>query len=615
MNAAQIFRRMISLTAAAALLFTMAADFSAETVHAAAGEVITHYKTGVDIRYKILQDGTVQLGDGENAALSAGTTGTLFIPEDVTSYDAWETVRSFGVSKIGAKAFAGCEKIDKVRIEGRITIDARALDGLPADTIFETGNTDTKKALLAYGIPIEQVFYKPARTKYVAFGDSIAAGYALPSYVKNDLTADKYPTPQDAFVSLIGKELSKNKGPAVTDNQAVSGWTSEQLLDQLNRGDYDAALKNADVITVTIGSNDLLGPFMEIVEQAVAAEFGQAKVKGANGGGALKRPIPVVNQFVQKLSNVINDLKLDLDDNPTLNAACLEFQDKIQLAILQKLHKAAPGAEIYWTTLYNPFYGEELDIKKLVPGLENTVDPNTWANLPSLDLGAYGARYIEKMNQAFKKNTAGYHSIDLYKPFNQDDLTNVEITRDDNSTPNIPGDDIINLNIDPHPNHEGHQLIADLALPVIERTYTPGMPAADLSHEKKIKNFSLDGVKGAIDEKKKTIRVTLPQSSDPKKLTADFTLSKGAELTAGGVKQISGVTVNDFTEPVTYTVTAEDGTTRDYTVAVTMAAAGADSAAVPTGDDFSIKLPLILLLVSILTMAFLVIRERRNQSR
>ncbi|MDE8735242.1 hypothetical protein P0G10_19300, partial [Eubacteriales bacterium DFI.9.88] len=141
----------------------------------------------------------------------------------------------------------------------------------------------------------------------------------------------------------------------------------------------------------------------------------------------------------------------------------LAFQDKIQLAILQKLHKAAPGAEIYWTTLSNPFYGEELDIKKLVPGLENTVDPNTWANLPSLDLGAYGAIYIEKMNQAFNKNTAGYHSIDLYEPFNQDDLTNVEITRDDNSTPNIPGDDIINLNIDPHPNHQGHQLIADLA--------------------------------------------------------------------------------------------------------------------------------------------------------
>ena len=35
--------------------------------------------------------------------------------------------------------------------------------------------------------------------------------------------------------------------------------------------------------------------------------------------------------------------------------------------------------------------------------------------------------------------------------------------------------------------------------------------------------------------------------------------------------QTSGVTVNDFTSPVVYTVTAEDGTEQDWTVTVTCA--------------------------------------------
>lgn len=165
-----------------------------------------------------------------------------------------------------------------------------SLDGLSSKTVFETGSTETKKALLKYGIPANRVKYKPARTKYVEFGDSIAVGYALLSYVKGDITADKYPMPSDAFVALTGNALNKSDGPAITDNQAVSGWTSQQLLDQLIRGDYAPALEDADVVTVTIGSNDLLGPFMEIVGGAINTEFGTEK-SGSQCGDLLDNTV------------------------------------------------------------------------------------------------------------------------------------------------------------------------------------------------------------------------------------------------------------------------------------------------------------------------------------
>jgi hypothetical protein len=51
-------------------------------------------------------------------------------------------------------------------------------------------------------------------------------------------------------------------------------------------------------------------------------------------------------------------------------------------------------------------------------------------------------------------------------------------------------------------------------------------------------------------------------------LVATFT-STGASVTVGGTAQVSGATANDFTSPVTYTVTAADGSTQDFVVTVT----------------------------------------------
>jgi hypothetical protein len=50
-------------------------------------------------------------------------------------------------------------------------------------------------------------------------------------------------------------------------------------------------------------------------------------------------------------------------------------------------------------------------------------------------------------------------------------------------------------------------------------------------------------------------------------LTATFTTA-AESVTIGGVTQVSGATVNDFTGPVTYRLTATDGSTSDYTVLV-----------------------------------------------
>ncbi len=59
----------------------------------------------------------------------------------------------------------------------------------------------------------------------------------------------------------------------------------------------------------------------------------------------------------------------------------------------------------------------------------------------------------------------------------------------------------------------------------------------------------------------------LPYQFDVSNLTAKFVAIKGSTVTVNGVEQISGVTQNDFTNDVVYTLTAIDGVSqRTYTV-------------------------------------------------
>ena len=52
-------------------------------------------------------------------------------------------------------------------------------------------------------------------------------------------------------------------------------------------------------------------------------------------------------------------------------------------------------------------------------------------------------------------------------------------------------------------------------------------------------------------------------------LKATFTVSEGATVKVGDVEQTSGTTENDFTNPVSYVVTAEDGTIKYITADAT----------------------------------------------
>lgn len=98
-----------------------------------------------------------------------------------------------------------------------------------------------------------------------------------------------------------------------------------------------------------------------------------------------------------------------------------------------------------------------------------------------------------------------------------------------------------------------------------KQVYTVKVEVAK-SSEKAILSFKLSGLKpeveGKIDETNKKIALTVPSETNVKELVPSIAISKGASVSPStDLKQ-------DFTKPVTYTVTAEDGSKQAYSVEV-----------------------------------------------
>src|SRR3989304_4624215 len=94
-----------------------------------------------------------------------------------------------------------------------------------------------------------------------------------------------------------------------------------------------------------------------------------------------------------------------------------------------------------------------------------------------------------------------------------------------------------------------------------------GSNSMPLSDAKAITEFSFTSpaATGTIDEGAKTISVTVPYGTEVTAIVATFTTT-GSSVKVDGVVQESGVTLNNFTNPVAYVVTAADSSTATYTV-------------------------------------------------
>lgn len=240
---------------------------------------------------------------------------------------------------------------------------------------------------------------------YVALGDSIAVGYGL---AENE----------NSYVDLVGEELD-----AKTINLALSGMTGTELLERLSSGQYDEVLSEADLITVSIGSNDLLKPFISRVAHAFQIDENE-EINDS-----------IISELEKKytdnpllLVDVLSELNSEIVDNDELYGFCDKFRAEIFPEIISYIRSINRDAQIIADNIYNPYYNVSIyDI---------------------YNLGEIADGYINRMNMAFKPSHE-YTMADVYDIFKTDGLTNSK----------IDFSDISHLDFDPHPNKDGHMMI------------------------------------------------------------------------------------------------------------------------------------------------------------
>ena len=237
---------------------------------------------------------------------------------------------------------------------------------------------------------------------YTALGDSISFG----------LSASQ----GNGYVNLLYNNLiaTEKFSNEKLNNLSKPGDKSSDLLVKLKTdATMRESVKMSNIITISIGGNNILSPLIEAI-------FVAYKVNPADPN--FQKNLAMALATDPNLNETIKNLLTSEQLVTALKLGTAQFMTDSQ-AIIQEVKLLAPKAEIYVSTLYNPFNPKD--------PIFNLVDPS-----------------LKAVNAMFSTPNPFFKVADVYTLFNQyvgdKPLTNLNF---------------LTGNIDPHPTDEGHKLI------------------------------------------------------------------------------------------------------------------------------------------------------------
>ena len=254
--------------------------------------------------------------------------------------------------------------------------------------------------------------------QYVALGDSITIG-------------------DSSYVSKVSSYLKSSYGACTTKNLAVDGWQSGDLLDALTNSKnakyytMRSAIKNADIITIDIGSNDIMQTAMEVISDCFACDESQLGDVTASWSEKLSNATGLQLYWIYLQAMVIaRNINYQLNYGTKMQTAMTKFDANFK-EIMTQIKKLAPNAKIYIGNIYNPYVGS----------------PSLYVgNYEVINVEKFAKTYVVKANTTIKKYATGCVIVDLYNTIN--------------NAKYIKGD-LANYIFDPHPNATGQTAIAN----------------------------------------------------------------------------------------------------------------------------------------------------------
>ncbi len=241
-----------------------------------------------------------------------------------------------------------------------------------------------------------------SETVYTALGDSIAFG----------LSAEKGKGYADLFHNYLKgtEKFSKLE----LNNLSMPGDKSSDLLAKLkNDANIRESVKKSNIITISIGGNNLLSPLIE----AVVSQY-KLDPKDPEFQSKLVAAIATDTKLQEKMASLMTSETL----KAAFTAGLTQFMTDSQ-SIITETKLLAPTAEIYVMTLYNPLNAKD--------PFFNLVDP-----------------IIQKINATILNSNNLYKVADVYTLFNKYE-----------GTKPLTNFNLLTGSVDPHPTAEGHNLI------------------------------------------------------------------------------------------------------------------------------------------------------------
>jgi len=301
-----------------------------------------------------------------------------------------------------------------------------------------------------------------ANCVYIALGDSVSSGFGLAGYGIYGVEM------HERHSTIFFNELRSNNLAELYVNAAVSGYTTTDVLSLLHNANSELLeyFRNASVITLNIGGNNILTPFIEYLSYMQIADGAENFLEGLQG---LLETWQLISQFTGGTETPglfdmfsgfggalfgIGDLLMGGSDvlagmpqayailtgnlSPELEAALnygkqtfnREFNE-----IINWLETHAPNAVVIVNTVYNPIPAEIMGIPIALSDIADV--------------------YITAMNKTIvsEGSARNFIVVDIYEYFSG-------------------RLDLMFFNLDPtaaevsfdliHPNADGHEFIAQL---------------------------------------------------------------------------------------------------------------------------------------------------------
>ncbi len=359
-----------------------------------------------------------------------------------------------------------------------------------------------------------------ASPSYVALGDSITTGYGLAEG-------------ETAFPRTVANNVD-----ATLTNLAADGETSASLLTKLQKDEsVKTAVSDADVITITIGGNDL----MDALYEYLAASYNTTHPDAPTTAKQIKEMLTGQGGAVN--IGTLWLLITPLTQFPTsseFTTAVDTFSTNLS-SIVSQIKMLNESARIVVATQYNPYsHLSNSTIDSVVTAFNNGIQ-----------------RLNEKISSQTDIKVADVYTAFSSQNTSENPLCNASFSMD---TENI------NINLDFHPNAKGHEVIAGVVGEAVKGvsgvTVTPHQivlapgASADFSADvstigtnvneavtwtvsDKTSNSTtiVDGkLTVAADETATTLTVTATSVDDKTKFgTATVTVGQKAEIYVGGV--------------------------------------------------------------------------------